>query len=110
MSFFSYGQNHFQVQKQKKQLKKKNISVDNLILASQKLNSSLHSFDSKELQKSALELFDKILLYCGDSKKTEKIGLDSIYQSIIDTLLKKSELVDEGYVQLMKQMTNNARP
>ena len=110
-TFIQYAHRKFPVQVQKKHLSKKQVSVDVLTKFSlKKIGSPLHAFDSRDTQRIALDIYDKIMQYMGDVKKPEKDDTDSILQSLIDLLIKHPELGNEGFAQLIKQMTNNPRP
>ena len=115
MGFLVYAQGTFQAQSTKKaglHLSKKTVPLDQMITHSKKLVSSLHHFESKELQKAALDLFEKILQYSSEPKKgTEKGAAPPAtqLQSFVDFVLKRPALTEEAYCQLFKQMTNNPR-
>ena len=107
-TFVMYAQRRFPVQHQKKHLSKKQVSVDSLIMYTQKkLSNALHSFELKETQKAAIELFEKINQCISDSKKGD--DEDSLIQNLIDFLMKKPELGNEAYCQLFKQMSGNPK-
>ena len=106
LDFLIYAQSYYQSGKKSA---KKAKTMDALLGHTKKLSQSLHLFETKELQKAALDLFERIQQYTGEAKRTEKVVVspDHQLQALVDFLLKCPDLGDEAYCLIFKQMTNN---
>lgn len=70
----------------------------------------LHTFEAKEHQKIAMDLWKKIKYFMLDKNKIDKqSNLDPmiVAQQILDTALANPAVHDEVYAQVVKQLCNN---
>ena len=112
-SFIEYAKKYFKEQKSQNKIKmsqKKPVQFSSLISHTKKIYSPLHSFESKELQKQAMDLFDRLKYYMTDKKTLDKqSNLDpmTVVQQYLDLVLSTPALHDEVYAHIIKQLCNN---
>jgi len=89
--------------------KKKVVNMESLLQFSKKLNSSLHKLSEQD-KEAAIGVFNQILCFMGDVYDSkQKPGSSNLAQSILQVPLANSDLRDEVYCQLCKQVMNHPR-